>query len=326
VPPSHSDRQRAPLLQSSPGQLPTALLVQTHSCAISGSSIASALRTVPESAEAARTQLREMRGTLHAAIDARCDDLEAGLSKAESTKIAALERELVAVDAALERWRSETRVVQEAVASLSDEELMSRHADLASRLDSLEAQLRALPTAPVEPPHVGLTMDTPALLASIASFGRIIAPLGITAADVTLEGVPSHVRPGQTLQLRLALGARHAEQSTEELEVSLGALAAASRCEVALCSGTATSAQIAALLIPSPTTRCVQVSIAVPPECLRGSTLTAQAFVFGHAVCVAPVVIPVVVGLCAPLLLSGVSSSGPCISTDGRLYVPSMIR
>jgi len=59
-----------------------------------------------------------MRATLHAAIDARCDDLEAGLSRAESAKIAALERELVAVDAALERWRSETRVVQDAVASL----------------------------------------------------------------------------------------------------------------------------------------------------------------------------------------------------------------
>jgi len=96
-----------------------------------GQSIASALRTVPEGAEAARAQLREMRGTLHAAIDARCDDLEAGLSLAESSKIAALERELVAVDAALERWRSETRVVQEAVASLSDDELLSRHADLA---------------------------------------------------------------------------------------------------------------------------------------------------------------------------------------------------
>jgi len=162
-----------------------------------------------------------------------------------------------------------------------------------------------------EPPHVGLTMDTPALLASIARFGRIIAPLGITSADVTLEGVPSHVRPGQTLQLRLALGARHAEQSTEELEVSLGALAAASRCEVTLCSGTVISAQMAALLIPSPTTRCVQVSMAVPPECLRGSILTAQAFIFGHPVCVAPVVIPVIVGLCAPLLLSGVYSACP---------------
>jgi len=83
------------------------------------------------------------------------------------------------------------------VATLSDEELVSRHAELISRLEGLEAQLRALPTAPVEPPHVGLTMDTSALLASIACLGRIVAPLGISAADLTLEGVPSQVRPGR---------------------------------------------------------------------------------------------------------------------------------
>ena len=51
--------------------------------------------------------------TLHAAIDARCDDLEAGLTRVEATKVSALERELVAVDAALERWRSETRPLRD---------------------------------------------------------------------------------------------------------------------------------------------------------------------------------------------------------------------
>jgi len=75
-------------------------------------------------------------------------------------KIAALERELVAVDAALERWRSETRVVQDAIATLNDAEIVAAHAELTGRLDGLEAQLRALPSAPVEPPHVGLTIDT----------------------------------------------------------------------------------------------------------------------------------------------------------------------
>jgi len=214
-----------------------------------GRSIAAALRAVPETAEASRTHLRSMRATLHAAIDARCDDLEAGLSRAESAKVAALERELVAVDAALERWRSETRVVQDAVATLSDAELMSRHAELIARLEGLEAQLRALPTAPVEPPHVGLTMDTSALLASIAGFGRIVAPLGISAADVTLEGVPSHVRPGQTLQLRLALGARHAEQSTEELHLSLRGLTAAVRFEVTLCALTTDNSVFAPVVL-----------------------------------------------------------------------------
>jgi len=43
-----------------------------------GQSIAAALRAVPETAEASRAHLRSMRATLHAAIDARCDDLEAG--------------------------------------------------------------------------------------------------------------------------------------------------------------------------------------------------------------------------------------------------------
>jgi len=258
-----------------------------------GQAIAAALRTVPETAEAARTHLRSMRATLHAAIDARCDDLEAGLSRAESAKTAALERELVAVDAALERWRSETRVVQEAVATLSDAELVSRQAELLARLEGLEAQLRALPTAPVEPPHVGLTMDASALLASIAGFGRIVAPLGISASDVTLEGVPRHVRPGQTLQLRLALGDRHAEQSTEELELSLGALAAAVRCEVTLCSRASDAAiLVPATVVPSAASRCILVELTVPSDAPRESHLAVLAFCFGHRASIDPVIIP----------------------------------
>jgi len=34
--------------------------------------------------------------------------------------------------------------------TLSDAELVSRHAELIARLEGLQAQLRALPTAPVE--------------------------------------------------------------------------------------------------------------------------------------------------------------------------------
>jgi len=72
----------------------------------------------------------------------------------------------------LERWRSETRVVTDAVAALSDTELMSRHAELVTRLDGLEEQLRALPTAPVESSHIGLSPYTPAQLTSVAEFRR----------------------------------------------------------------------------------------------------------------------------------------------------------
>jgi len=157
------------------------------------------------------------------------------VNRTESAKVVALERELVAVDAALERWRSETKAVREELEVLSDVDLAEHHAALVSRLDGLEAQLRDLPTAPVEPAFVGLTLDTAPLLASIACLGHIVAPLAITHDDMTLEGVPTCVRPGQTLQLRLALGTGHAEQTTEELEVSLGALALAVRAEVRDC-------------------------------------------------------------------------------------------
>jgi len=47
-----------------------------------------------------------------------------------------------------------------------------------------------------------------------------------------------------------------------------------------------------------------------------------QAFVLGHHVCVAPVVIPITCGILCSADTAAVCSDGPCISTDGRLYVP----
>jgi hypothetical protein len=59
------------------------------------------------------------------------------------SKTAALERELISVDAALERWRADSGVVRETVASLSDADLEEQYASLSSRLDNTEAQLQA---------------------------------------------------------------------------------------------------------------------------------------------------------------------------------------
>ena len=66
------------------------------------------------------------------------------------------------------------------------------------------------------PLPVGLLADAPALLSSIAVYGRVLEPLPITAAsNLSLEVVPSRVRPDGTMRLRLSLGARHAAQSAE---------------------------------------------------------------------------------------------------------------
>ena len=64
-----------------------------------------------------------------------CDALAASVDSAEASKTAALEPELVSVDAALERWRAESGAVREAASSLSDVDLEKQHATLSSRLD-----------------------------------------------------------------------------------------------------------------------------------------------------------------------------------------------
>ena len=163
-----------------------------------GRSITAALQSVSESAEAARAQLRTTRAALHAAIDTRCDELEASLESAEIGKVVTLERELFAVDAALERWRADSSAVHEALASMCDADLETHYATLSSRLDDTEEQLRMLPTAVMEPPHVGLSAVPSEVLECIAGFGRVISPLAVAVADLSVKDAPAVVRPGAT--------------------------------------------------------------------------------------------------------------------------------
>ena len=293
-----------------------------------GQSISTALQSIAEASAEARAQLCERRGMLHAAVDARCEELAAGIDLSEASKVASLERELISVDAALERWRAESGAVREAVSLLSDVDLQSQLASLSSRLDDMEAQLQALPIAVVEPPFVGLHIDAPALLSSIAGFGRVLAPLSIASTDMTLEGVPSFVRPGDTLRLRLSLGARHAAQSAEELEVSLGRLAGATNVEVMAERPGVDPQPLDATVAADAALRCLCISLKVP---IRSSAV--------HVVCVGPIIvmgkvlldpplrIPLFRGTCStPLILKvyadAVSYATPCISPEGLVYCP----
>ena len=85
-----------------------------------GRSVSTAMASLQDAAEASLAQLRETRMTLHAAVDARCDDLERSLQVAISTKTAALERELVSIDAALELWRSKGSLIRVETNTLTD--------------------------------------------------------------------------------------------------------------------------------------------------------------------------------------------------------------
>ena len=290
-----------------------------------GRRITTALRSLAEAAEAARAELSESRATLHAAIDARCDELTARVNSAEAIKATALECELIAVDAALERWRSESGDVRETISSLSDADLELQHATLASRLDAMDALLQALPTVVVEPPVVGIIADTPATLAAIAGFGRVIAPIPINAADLNCSGPPvgSCVHAGDTLCLRLSLGARHADQSAEELDVSLGMLAnatwvqAKSGIEPRWQSLQATVEHIA-------TDRCLVVSLQVPSSYTHGASISICALCeMGQPPMLQSLSVPMYRGITAPLRTEPACVwCTPCISPLGLLYCP----
>jgi len=171
-----------------------------------GRSIASALQSLSEAAEGARAQLNSTRSSLLAAVNARCDVLGVNIDAAEAAKAASLERELVAVDAALDSWRAESAAVREAASSLSDADLEMQHDMLSCRLTDAETQLHTLKTAIVEPPVVGFSAKQPALLSSIASFGRVLAPLAVSASDLWVAGLPRRLlMPEHTLCLRLSL-------------------------------------------------------------------------------------------------------------------------
>jgi hypothetical protein len=216
----------------------------------------------------------------------------------EASKRVGLERELCAIDEALERLRAGRDAAAEAVASFSDSEIVARHAELTARLDAADAQLLALPTTVIEPPYVGIVIDEAALLAGAVvcvDYGRVIAPRAISAADLTFERVPIYANPGCTLRLRLVVqSALFSTQSIEELEVSLGAAAAAIHIEASLeAEGTA------------PRSLKADVSADIPGHYLNISILVPSDAPDGSSVCIGPLTVSgqPMAGLLGPLVV-----------------------
>ena len=294
-----------------------------------GRSIAAAIQSLAESAEAARAQLRETRAAVHTSVDARCDELDRTIDSAEAVKAAALERDLVAVDAALDRWRAESSAVYDVISACTDADLILRHATLSGRLNDLETLLEALPTA-ANPPIVALAVRTRELLSSIGGFGFVATPLLVTAADLSLKSIPNTrgVRLGDTLRLRLCLGARHDNQTAEELEVALGRLIETIRIEAILNGASVGSQPLAVTLEPDVSRRCLSVSLAIPFAFCSGPDVKLCAvYVAGEPLAGFPVRVPVHCGgLIAPFVFrfgGAFCTTQPCISPEGRFYCPS---
>ena len=270
-------------------------------CRLMGSVVA-ALELLAASADASRAYLQLVRAAND--FHPHFDDLQGAIDHAESVKRTALELELCAADAALEGLRIVRGAVAEAAGSLGNAELVAQHAVLSARLDAAEAQLLALPTTSVEPPYVGLVMDASSLLPGITVFGRVIAPRAVTAADLALDVAPNIARSGDPLLLRFVLfSAFYASLSTEELEVSMGAAAAAMRVDAALKVKGAASHRLPATISVDVCNRCMIISFAIPLDAAAGALFCVGP----RSVCGRPIAgisgllsIPVVHSLHAP--------------------------
>ena len=158
-------------------------------------------------------------------------------------------------------------------------------------------------------------------------FGMAHAPQRIDAADVSLEGIPSSVRPGGLLRLRLSLGSHHATQSAEELEVSLGMLAESTQVEATL-EGILEGHELPLLQVivaPDVDLRCLHICVDVPPYPNGPTTAVRISIVSitGHLAWGPDFTVPVHEGIAAPLVLEPERPGHPCISREGLVYCPS---
>ena len=135
------------------------------------------------------------------------------------------------------------------------------------------------------------------------------------------------MRLGVPLQLRLSLGARHAAQSAEELEVSLGRLVGITRVEVTVEGQGVERQALHMTLTPVSSQHSLLVSLETPVYSSHGTTLNVRAIsVLGKPVALPlpPLCIPGFRGIVTPLQLNRrvESVTTPCISPEGHIYCP----
>lgn len=294
-------------------------------CAL-GREIAGSLRDVHASAEEARAGLRSNRAALHAAVDARIAELEALLDSKESDKAAAIERELLRVDGALERTRQEHAAVRIAVESTPPGEF----AALAARLDGVDALLAALPPGPTEPSLLQVEFDLGALLSRISGAGSVLAPRGVCAANVEVCGLPTAVHPDRPLQFELVIARNYEGRAPAELVAASTALATLASVQVALRRRAVAAAQTLPVSLSPDMLRPGRVRVIVAAVSDLGAqdtvevssvTLAGQR-VGGQAL---PVRLHGVTAISAPLTLSGTVTavySTPAVSNSGQLFLP----
>jgi len=159
---------------------------------------------VNETAEEARSRLQGTRAALHAAVDKRCDALLERIDTTQTTKITALERELVQIDCLLEKWRADCCAMREMLAALTDADLVNQKVSLMSRMDITESLLPRTSGRHPQKLQYSICRQMHHLSCStIANFGQVVVPRAIRASSLTLEGLPTYAIWGNPVELRL---------------------------------------------------------------------------------------------------------------------------
>lgn len=249
------------------------------------------------------------------------DALLAAVDHAETTKAVALDKELVAIDAALEEAGTACDVARRAAVELPDDALVAAYDGLSASLAAAATRLAALPPGPV----ADLTLLAIPLPPTVA-----VLDSSAGAADLALVPLPRFVTPGTELTLRLKL----TDAALERLGGPGSALAAAalqavvSRVQVVasfVVDGAEYSAAPASIAVAH-NPACLAASLALPAAATAVSVATVS--VGGEPVASpllpASVRISRVVGVDAPATLhaEGMPTTTPFVSAMGDVFVP----
>jgi hypothetical protein len=239
--------------------------VDTVLCGV-GKALAASIHGVLEAAGRSSQQLEHARGVLHIAIDSRFEELLAGLSDTTLRKVAALERELAQLDEVLESTRREHDSAREAAASLDDAQLEAEFPSLLSRLGAAADVLAALPLAPIEIAVLHVDLDLGALLDEIAHAGVLVAPLGVSADQLVLRGLPESVRPGRPLHFEVVVTDAYLSQVPAERAAAVGSIPAHLTVDAVLelAGGAGEPVVLHAQVSPASSGRGVDVLVPVP--------------------------------------------------------------
>ena len=163
--------------------------------------VSAAVEAARANAEAARLAVKTIVAGMAAEDAFVTSDLNGAIDHSEMTKIAALESQLVDLDAALEFVQVQLQSVRNDASAMHGAALSAGADALFARLNAVFARIAAMPSFPIEPSTIEWR-PTPA-----APLGCIFAPRGASAADAALpcEAMRSAVRPGGFICLPIRL-------------------------------------------------------------------------------------------------------------------------